>query len=68
MKKENLEFVALTLGILLAVAMIGGLTAMLFNYVIGLFVEYPATWWNWGKTLLALICLSLTAIAYYSFE
>lgn len=59
MKKETLEFVALALGVLLAVAMIGGLTAMFFNYVIGLFVEYPATWCNWGKALLALICFTI---------
>lgn len=38
---------------------IGGLIALLFNYVIGLFIEYPVTWGNWGKTWLAFICFNI---------
>ena len=59
MKSKNLEFVASCLGILFAGAVIGGLVALFFNYVIGLFVEYPVTWGNWGKTWLAIICFNM---------
>jgi len=59
MKKENLEFLAGLLGMLFAGAVIGGLVALFFNYVIGLFFEYPVTWGNWGKTWLALISFNI---------
>ena len=59
MKKENLEFVAMILGFLAVTLVFGGLTALLFNYVIGLFFEYPVTWSNWGKTWLVIICFNI---------
>jgi hypothetical protein len=59
MKKENLEFVAMLLGFFTVVFLFGGLSALFFNYVIGLFVEYPVTWSNWGKTWLAIICFNM---------
>jgi hypothetical protein len=58
MKRETLE-AAVVLGFLGTTLVFGGLTALLFNYVIGLFVEYPVTWSNWGKTWLAIICFNL---------
>jgi hypothetical protein len=58
MKRETLE-AAVVLGLLGTTLVFGGLTALLFNYVIGLFVEYPVTWSNWGKTWLAIICFNL---------
>ena len=41
------------------VIVVGGISALFFNWVIGLFVEWPITWANWGKTWLALICINL---------
>ena len=59
MKKETLKFTATVLGFLFTIILFGGLTALFFNYVIGLFVEYPVTWSNWGKTWLAIICFNM---------
>lgn len=50
---------SVVLGVFFASALLGGLVALLFNYVIGLFVEYPVTWGNWGKTWLAFICFNI---------
>jgi ABC-type antimicrobial peptide transport system permease subunit len=59
MKKENLEFLAATLGILFAGAVIGGLVALFFNYVIVLFFEYPFTLHPWS-VVLAMTASALT--------
>ena len=59
MKKENLEFLAGVLGMLFAGAVIGGLVALFFNYVIVLFFEYPFTLHSWS-VVLAMTASALT--------
>jgi len=57
MKKTNTLMTSLVI-IVLAI-IFGGLVALFFNWAVGLFVEWPITWANWGKTWLALICINL---------
>ena len=47
------------LGMLIVILLLGGLQALFLNFVIGLFVDYPITWSNWGKTLLVMICFNM---------
>lgn len=57
-KAEDAGKIAGKLG---ALIIFSALTALLFNFTIGLFIEYPLTWGNFGKTWLALICFNLLA-------
>lgn len=56
---QTAKIVAMVLGIVCVYLVLGGLTALFFNWVIGLFVDWPVTWGNWAKTWLAVICFNL---------
>jgi len=56
--KKKIDWAYVIVGCAFAV-IFGALCALFYNWVASLFIDWPVTWGNWGKTWLLLICFNL---------